>query len=123
MLPVDLRILEVPDISVASHFHRDRIKRKNKRARAQLLLVSSELNAAAVAELADQDRRRVVAARAASDDRAAVLALADHERLLAGCPVPAATADDTKEIEADQPPGLGVHPPARNLRRRFSAPN
>ncbi len=32
-------------------------------------------------------------------------------------------ADDTKEIAAGQPPGLGVHPPARNLRRRFSAPN
>ncbi len=32
-------------------------------------------------------------------------------------------ADDTKEIAADQPPELGVHPPAWNLRRRFSAPN
>ena len=32
-------------------------------------------------------------------------------------------ADDTKEIAADQPPGLGVHPPTWNLRRRFSAPN
>ncbi len=32
-------------------------------------------------------------------------------------------ADDTKEIAADQPPGLGVYPPAWNLRRRFSAPN
>ncbi len=32
-------------------------------------------------------------------------------------------ADDTKEIAADQPPGLGVHLPAWNLRRGFSAPN
>jgi hypothetical protein len=28
-------------------------------------------------------------------------------------------ADDTKEIAADRPPGLGDHPPAWNLRRRF----
>jgi hypothetical protein len=90
MSPVDLRILEVPDISVASHFHRNRIKKKNKRARAQLLLVSSVLDADAVAELVDQERRRVAAARAAPADRAAVLALADHERLRAGCSVPAA---------------------------------
>jgi hypothetical protein len=89
MPPRDLRILEVPDRSVSSHFHRDRIKKKNKRARAQLLLVSSELDATVVAELADQERRKVAAARAASDDRAAVLALADHERLRAGCPISA----------------------------------
>jgi hypothetical protein len=89
MPPVDLRILEVPDISVASHFHRNRIKKKNKRARAQLLLVSSVLDADAVAELVDQERRRVAAARAASGDRAAALALADHERLRAGSSVPA----------------------------------
>jgi hypothetical protein len=91
MPPVDLRILDVPDRSVASHFHRDRIKKKNKRARAQLLLVSSVLEASAVAELVDQERRRIAAARADTADRAAVLALADHERLRAGCPVSAAS--------------------------------
>jgi hypothetical protein len=32
-------------------------------------------------------------------------------------------ADDIKELAADQLPGLGVNPPAWNLRRRFTAPN
>jgi hypothetical protein len=48
------------------------------------------LEADAVAELVDRERSRIAAARAASDDRAAVLALADRERLRAGCPVSAA---------------------------------
>ena len=90
MPPADLRLLELPDKSAATRYQRNRIKRKNRRTQAQLLLVSSVLEADAVAELADRERSRTVAARAASDDRAAVLALADRERLRAGCPVSAA---------------------------------
>ncbi len=51
MPPADLRILDLPDKSSASRHHRNRIKKKNKRTRAQLLLVSSELEAAAVADI------------------------------------------------------------------------
>jgi hypothetical protein len=32
-------------------------------------------------------------------------------------------ADDTEEIAADQPPGLGVHPPARTPKALFSSDN
>jgi hypothetical protein len=79
--PEDLRILEVPDRSDASRYHRRRVKKKNKRTREQLpLLVSSALEAEAVAKLAEQERRRVAVARADHRDRAAVLALADRER-------------------------------------------
>ncbi len=90
MPPADLRLLELPDKSAASRYQRNRIKKKNRRTQAQLLLVSSVLEADAVAELADRERSRIAAARVASDDRAAVLALADRERLRAGCPVSAA---------------------------------
>jgi hypothetical protein len=89
MPPADLRILEVPELGSVSHFHRNRVKRKNKRTRAALLLVSSVLDTAAVSELVDQERRRVVAARAAPVDRAAELAPADNGRLRAGSFVPA----------------------------------
>jgi hypothetical protein len=96
----DLRILDLPDKSSASRHHRNRIKRKNRRTRAQLLLVSSELEAAAVAELADRERSRFAAARLASDDRAAVLSLADRERIRAGCPVSAAPLPDSVDAKA-----------------------
>ena len=90
MPPVEPRTIEVPDISVASRHRRNRIKKRNKLARAQLLLASSELDAAAIAELADLERCRVAAARSASAARTAELALADHVRNRAGCPVFAA---------------------------------
>ncbi len=73
---------------------------KKFRTRAQLLLVSSELEADAVAELADRERSRIAAARAASDDRAAALALADRERLRAGCPVSAVPHPDSFDAVA-----------------------
>ncbi len=84
MPPGDLRILEVPARSDASRYHRRCVKKKNKRTREQWLLVSSELDA-------DQERQRVAAARADHRDRAAVFALADRERLRAGCAIPVLT--------------------------------
>jgi hypothetical protein len=124
MPPVDLRILDIPDISVASRHSRRRIKKKNKLVRTQLLLVSSVLDTAAVSELVDQERRRVAAARAASDESAAVLALADHERLRAGCPVLAAPHSvpvDAADVSALAQPTLRESRDQHNLERQVVA--
>jgi hypothetical protein len=70
--------------------------------REQLLLVSSELDAAAVSELAAQERR-VIAGRNARRDCAAVLACADRVRARAGCPSPLCTppaVDDAVDVPA-----------------------
>ena len=74
MPPRQTSIREVPDRAFACRSARRRIKKKNLRNLVELLLVTSELGAAAVAELADQELQRVRAARADIPD----LGTADH---------------------------------------------
>jgi hypothetical protein len=73
----------VHDLSRNSRRH---AHKKAKREREQLLLVSSELDAVAVAELAAQERQRVIADRDARRDQASALACADRVRIREGCP-------------------------------------
>jgi ABC-type lipoprotein export system ATPase subunit len=81
MPPKQFDIREVSDLSFACYTARRRFKKQNSRNLAQLLLVTSELGAAAVAELADKERQRISAARAAQQDRAIAPACADPERI------------------------------------------
>jgi hypothetical protein len=78
MPPKQLNIRPVPDRSFACKSARRRFKKQNIRNSAQLLLVSSDLCAAAVAELADKERQRVLAARADHPDCAPAPACANR---------------------------------------------
>jgi hypothetical protein len=91
MPPKQLDIRPVPDHSFACKSTRRRFKKQNHRNLAQLLLVTSELGADVVAQLADQERQRVSAARAACPDRAIVPACADCDQLRTGEPSPVCT--------------------------------
>ncbi len=99
----DLKIREVPARTAASRSSWRRANQQTRRTQNQLLLVSSALDAAAVAELADKERQRATAARAEHRERAAVLALADRERIRAGCSCSVGTslvAADDEDVSA-----------------------
>ncbi len=80
MPPKQTFIREVPDRAFACKSARRRIQKKNLRNLAQLLLVTSELSAAAVAELADKEIQRVRAARADAPDSSPAAAFTDGDR-------------------------------------------
>ena len=94
MPPKQTFIREVPDRAFACKSARRRIKKKNLRNLAQLLLVTSELSAAAVAELADQERQRVRAARADILDPAPAAPFTDCDRAGEGDSSPVCTQPD-----------------------------
>jgi hypothetical protein len=90
---------EDPPVHALSRNKRRRVHKKAKREREQLLLVL----AAAVAELAEQERHRVIADRDARRDRAAALACADRERIREGGPSSLCTppaVDDAVDVAA-----------------------
>ena len=112
MPPQQHSIREVPDRAFACRTARRRFKKQNHRNLVQLLLVTSELSAAAVAELADQELQRVRAARAGNLDPAPAAPFTDPDRAGEGDPSPVCTqpvvAGDrlapTPAAEPPQPP-------------------
>ncbi len=99
-----LDIRPVPDHSFACKSAWRRFKKQNIRNSAQLLLVSSELGAAAVAELADKERQRVLAARAANQDGAIAPACTDCDCAREPGPSPVCTQPVAASLEGISAP-------------------
>jgi hypothetical protein len=108
MPPTQQSIREVPDRAFVCRTARRRFKRQNHRNLVQLLLVTSELSAAAVAELADQELQRVRAARADNLAPAPDAPFTDLDRAGDGdpspvCTQPAVAGDKTAPTPAAEP--------------------
>jgi hypothetical protein len=117
MPPKQTFIREVPDRAFACKSARRRIKKKNLRNLAQLLLVTSELSAAAVAELADQEIQRVRAARADTLDPAPAATFTDGDRAGDDVPSPVGTQPVVAIARLDSAPSNDSSRPPLELAR------
>jgi hypothetical protein len=117
MPPKQTIIREVPDRAFACKSARRRIKKKNLRNLVQLLLVTSELSAAAVTELADQELQRVRAARADTLDPAPAATFIGGDRAGEDVPSPVGTQPVVDTARADSAPPTDSSRPPLELAR------
>ena len=117
MPPKQTFIREVPDRAFACKSARRRIQKKNLRNLAQLLLVTSELSAAAVAELADKEIQRVRAARADAPDPSPAAAFTDGDRAGDDVSSPVGTQPAAAIARVDSAPSTDSSRPPLELAR------
>jgi hypothetical protein len=117
MPPKQTIIREVPDRAFACKSARRRIKKKNLRNLVQLLLVTSELSAAAVTELADQELQRVRAARADALDSAPAVTFTDGGLAGEDVPSPIGTQPVVAIARVDSAPSTDPSRPILDLAR------
>jgi hypothetical protein len=117
MPPKQQYIREVPDSTFACRSTRRRFKKQNHRNLVQLLLVTSELSAASVDELAEQERQRVRAARADRLDPAPAAPFADCDRAGEVASSPVGTQPVVAIAKVDSAPAADPPRPPLELAR------